>query len=83
MFIRDHVADFPIRVMCEALGVSRSGYYAWASRDESARAAADQVLAAEIRAPPTRPAAAAMAARACTPNCVPAAVGLAASGSRA
>jgi putative transposase len=50
MFIRDHVADFPIQVMSEALGVSRSGYYAWASRDENARAAADHALAAEIRA---------------------------------
>ncbi|HEV7267340.1 MAG TPA: hypothetical protein VGN83_20880 [Falsiroseomonas sp.] len=45
-----HVADFPVNVMCEALGVSRSGYYGWASRAESARAAADRALAAEIRA---------------------------------
>ena len=40
MFIHDHVADFPVQVMCEVLGVSRGGYYAWASRAESARAAA-------------------------------------------
>ncbi len=50
MFMRDHVADFPIQIMCETPGVSRSGYYAWASRDGSARAAADRALAAEIRA---------------------------------
>lgn len=50
MFMRDHAADFPVQVMCEVLGVSRSGYYAWASRAESARAAADRALAAEIRA---------------------------------
>jgi transposase InsO family protein len=49
MFIRDHVADFPIQVMCEVLGVSRSGYYGWAGRAESARAAEDRALAAEIR----------------------------------
>ena len=36
--IRDRVADFPIQVMCEVLGVSRSGYYAWASWLQSARA---------------------------------------------
>ena len=50
MFIHDHVADFPVQVMCEVLGVSRGGYYAWASRTESARAADDRALAAEIRA---------------------------------
>ena len=50
MFIHDHVADFPVQVMCELLGVSRGGYYAWAGRAESARAADDRALAAEIRA---------------------------------
>lgn len=50
MFIKANVADFPVAVLCEVLGVSRSGYYGWASRAESARAAADRSLAAEIRA---------------------------------
>jgi transposase InsO family protein len=50
MFIKANVADFPVVVMCEVLGVGRSGYYGWASRAESARAAADRALAAEIRA---------------------------------
>jgi putative transposase len=50
MFIHDHVADFPVQVMCAVLGVSRGGYYAWASRAESARAADDRTLATEIRA---------------------------------
>jgi transposase InsO family protein len=50
MFIRDHVALFPVGLMCEVLGVSRSGYYGWASRAESARAAEDRGLAGEIRA---------------------------------
>src|SRR3954466_1872926 len=48
-FIRDHVVGFPIQVMCEVLGVSRSGYYDWASRPESARAVEDRAVAAEIR----------------------------------
>jgi transposase InsO family protein len=47
--IREHAADYPIEVMCEVLGVSRSGYYAWASRLESARAVEDRAVAAEIR----------------------------------
>ena len=34
--------------MCTVLGVSRSGFYAWARRAESARSRADQDLAAEV-----------------------------------
>jgi putative transposase len=48
-FIRDHVAAFPVQIMCEVLGVSRSGYYDWASRPESARAVEDRAVVAEIR----------------------------------
>ena len=79
-FIREHVAEYPIQIMCEVLGVSRSGYYAWASQPESARAIEDRAV--ELRsAAHTRPAAAAMAARACMPNCAPMAGGSAASAS--
>jgi putative transposase len=49
-FMREHVATFPVSVMCEVLGVSRSGYYDWASRAESERAAADRALVKEIHA---------------------------------
>jgi hypothetical protein len=77
MFIHDHVADFPVQVMCELLGVSRGGYYAWAGRAESARAADDRTLKSGLR---TKPVAAATAARACTPNSVLGAVGSVASG---
>ena len=49
-FIRDHVASFPIQLMCAVLEVSRSGYYDWLRRPESAHATADRVLSGEIRA---------------------------------
>ena len=49
-FIRDRVAEYPIEVMCAVLGVSRSGYYAWANRPENPRAVEDRAVAAEIRA---------------------------------
>jgi len=48
--MRAHVAEFPVCVMSEVLGVSRSGYYDWAGRAESAHAAADRLLSGEIRA---------------------------------
>jgi putative transposase len=34
-FIADHTAEWPVAWMCEALEVSASGYYAWASRADS------------------------------------------------
>ena len=46
----DHQASYPIATMCELLGVSSSGYYAWAKRRPSPRAEADVALTAEIRA---------------------------------
>jgi putative transposase len=49
-FIHDHVARFPVALMCEVLEVSRSGYYDWLARPESSRAASDRTLAAEVRA---------------------------------
>ena len=35
---------------CRVLGVSRAGFYAWQDRPPSARAVADQLLTAQIRA---------------------------------
>lgn len=43
-------ARFPIRVLCEVLGVSRSGYYAWKARPPSDRSKEDARLAVEIAA---------------------------------
>ena len=41
-------AKYPIDVLCDALDVSRSGYYAWKGRPVSARAKADEQLGVEI-----------------------------------
>lgn len=48
-FVRDHQAQFPVEVLCEVLGVSRSGYYAWRDRPASSRARRRDRLVAEIR----------------------------------
>jgi putative transposase len=39
-----------VNLLCELLGVSRSGYYAWACRPPSTRALADEVLTEQIGA---------------------------------
>jgi len=46
--IREHAAQFPIAQLCDVLGVSRSGYYAWRTRPVSARAQADARLLAQM-----------------------------------
>ena len=48
-FIADHQEKWPVRVMCEVLGVSPAGYYAWRGRLESARAASNLNLLADVR----------------------------------
>lgn len=48
--IARHVGEFPVRLMCAVLQVSRSGFYAAQRRAPSARARADQRLRLEIRA---------------------------------
>ena len=42
-------AVWPIAIQCEALGVSRSGYYAWRGRPEAARTKTDAELVVEIK----------------------------------
>ncbi len=34
-FVSDHQDKFDVEIMCETLGISRSGYYAWKNRDAS------------------------------------------------
>src|ERR1700733_1115270 len=48
-FIEDRRVDYPVRVLCDVLGVSPAGYYAWRSRPESRRSAANRDLVDDIR----------------------------------
>ena len=49
-FIEAEKADYPIRLLCRCLAVSRSGFYAWQKRPISARARHDARLKVEIAA---------------------------------
>ncbi|WP_437499251.1 IS3 family transposase [Sorangium sp. So ce1099] len=49
-FIDAEKAHYPVLVLCAVLLVSRSGYYGWAKRSESARAKSDAQLSVQIRA---------------------------------
>jgi transposase InsO family protein len=48
-FIASQAGGFPIRVLCHALQVSVSGYYAWQKRAPSAHQQADEVLSGHIQ----------------------------------
>jgi putative transposase len=52
VFIQTHQGEHPIRRLCQVLGVSRAGYYAWHARQQQGpgpRAAADGALAQTIQ----------------------------------
>ena len=49
-FIAKHRGMWPARWLCEALGVSRAGFYAWRTRPPSVRARADERLLIRVRA---------------------------------
>ena len=48
-FIAKHRGIWPVALICEALGVSRSGFYAWLTREPSDRKRRDDVLTREVR----------------------------------
>ena len=48
--MKAHQAEHSVVLMARVLGVSRAGYYAWAGREPSRRAQADQLLLEKIRA---------------------------------
>jgi transposase InsO family protein len=46
--VKQHTARFDVEELCEALNVSRSGYYRWALERKSARVQADEKIKAQI-----------------------------------
>src|SRR3954470_10368694 len=49
-FIVKHRGIWPAGWLCEALGVSRGGFYAWLTRPRSKRSRSDEELGAKVRA---------------------------------
>ena len=49
-FVQAEKAEAPIATLCRVLKISRSGYYAWLERPESARATEDRQLRIRVRA---------------------------------
>lgn len=49
-FIAKHRGTWPVSWICEALGVSRSGFHAWLVRAPFARARSDEEFGARVRA---------------------------------
>jgi len=48
-FIAKRRAIWPVSWMCDALGVSRSGFFAWLNRPPSERARSDEAVGASVR----------------------------------
>ena len=48
-FIREHRQEFSVKRMCQLLGVTRSGYYAWQPEKASSRELENRVLVEQIR----------------------------------
>lgn len=48
-FVQEHRTQWPVRLVCQTLAVSSSGYYAWRKRPQSSRSQRAEPLLAEIR----------------------------------
>jgi putative transposase len=48
-FIAKHREIWPVRWMCEVLGVSRVGFYTWLTRGRSKRSRSDDEVGARVR----------------------------------
>ncbi len=49
-FIRSQRDEYPITALCRVMQVTRSGYHAWATREECSRVRTDRVLAVHVSA---------------------------------
>ena len=47
-FVAKHRGALPVYLMCEALGVSSGGFYAWLTRPRGRRSLSDEVLGAQV-----------------------------------
>jgi len=48
-FIKESLNEYPVDVCCDVLDVSRSGYYAWRDRPESAQKKRRELLATKVK----------------------------------
>src|SRR5271167_875248 len=49
-FIAKHRTIWPVAWLCEAMGVSRSGFHAWLNRSPSARSRSDEAVGQQVKA---------------------------------
>ena len=50
VFIAKHRTIWPVAWLCEAMGVSRSGFHAWLNRSPSARSRSDETVGQQVTA---------------------------------
>ena len=48
-FIKEHIEEHPVRLMCQALGVHPSGFYAWCANPLSTRSKDNQAITGQIK----------------------------------